>query len=151
MITFKIGDIFSEKVEAIVNPVNCVGVSGAGLALAFRKQYPDNYESYREACSSGECSIGRVVTFQNDVDVSPEYIINFPTKRHYRDKSRLSDINKGLVSLSNEIERLNLLSIAIPALGCGLGGLKWEEVRPLITKHMMKHEYRGIIVLRPND
>ena len=150
MITFKVGDIFSEEVEAIVNPVNCVGVSGAGLALAFRKRYPDNYEAYRSACFDNECSVGKVFTFQNDVGISPEYIINFPTKNHYRDASDLSYIHKGMISLCNEIERLNLLTIAMPALGCGLGGLKWNEVRPVITKYILKYEHRHIVVLNPS-
>lgn len=130
MITLTHGNIFSigDPVEALVNPVNCVGVMGAGLAFAFKQRYPAAYTAYAKACNEGKVVPGRIFTFEDRGHV----ILHFPTKRHYRDRSRLDDIETGLVALVAEIQAREICSVAIPALGCGLGGLEWAAVRPRI-------------------
>lgn len=119
------------KAEAIINPVNCVGVSGKGLALQFKESYPLNYRHYREACESGKLKIGRVHVFSTGME-NPKYIINFPTKNHWREKSKLEYIELGLEDLKKQILNRKIKSIALPKLGCGLGGLSWKDVKPLI-------------------
>lgn len=131
MIYFTTGDIFWCGAEALVNPVNCVGVMGKGMVLKCKKLYPKNYEEYREACKwlkPGRMYVHRVPDPSSHV----KYIINFPTKDHWRDPSRLEYISDGLDVLKEEIKMLRLYSIAIPALGCGCGGLNWKDVEPLI-------------------
>jgi len=133
MISYRIGNILQADCEALVNPVNCVGVAGKGLALQFRQVFPANFEAYRAACQNRQLVPGKLFVFHTGLE-RPKYIINFPTKRHWRDKSRLEDIQLGLKSLIEEIRRLSVRSIAIPALGCGLGGLDWKDVRPMIEQ-----------------
>ena len=130
-VTYTDESIFEADVEAIVNPVNCVGVSGAGLARLFAQKYPENDKLYRQACIEGRVVPGRGVITETGLD-SPAYIVNFPTKRHWRDRSRLDDIELGLRNLHRELLRRRISSIALPALGAGLGGLGWHEVRELI-------------------
>lgn len=132
MIRYMKGDILQAQAEALVNTVNCVGVMGRGIALQFKKAFPDNYKAYYEACQRGEVHPGRVLVFDMGPLSWPRYIINFPTKRHWRSRSRIEDIKKGLVSLVREIQTRNISSVAIPPLGSGLGGLDWNEVRLLI-------------------
>jgi O-acetyl-ADP-ribose deacetylase (regulator of RNase III) len=136
MIEYKKGDIFHEDVEAVVNTVNCVGTMGRGLALQFKNAYPENFEFYVAACERNEVLPGKMLTFKTGRLTNPKYIINFPTKRHCRGKSRIEDIDSGLVALVNEIWFLNIQSIAIPPLGSGLGGLKWSSVRPSIENSL---------------
>lgn len=133
------GDIFNAKTEAIVNPVNCVGVMGKGLALAFKQRYPNNYAAYRKACQTHELQIGRIFTYRlkGDGEGKLHYIINFPTKDHWRDASKVSYIEQGLDALARTIEEIPIHSIAIPPLGCGLGGLSWDIVRPLVIKRLV--------------
>ena len=132
MIEFKSGDIFQEDAEALVNSVNCVGVMGRGIALQFKNSYPENFKAYAAACRREEVQPGRMFVFETGQLANPHYIINFPTKRHWRAKSRLEDIKTGLADLAREIERRSIRSIAIPPLGSNLGGLQWDVVRPLI-------------------
>lgn len=126
------GSIFDERVDALVNPVNCVGAMGAGLALQFKRAFPANYRAYAAACRNGGVKTGEMFVFETGA-MFPAHIINFPTENHYRDKSRVEYIESGLAALAGEIERRAIESVAIPALGCGLGGLDWAEVRPLIV------------------
>jgi O-acetyl-ADP-ribose deacetylase (regulator of RNase III) len=130
------GNILYVDVEAMVNPVNCVGVMGRGLALQFRKAFPENFDAYVIACQRGELRPGHVFVFEREPPANPRYIVNFPTKRHWRDNSLVEDIDAGLVDLVNVVRVRNILSIAIPPLGCGLGGLGWEDVRPRIEHAM---------------
>jgi len=134
VITLTTGDILKAETEALVNTVNCVGIMGRGIALQFKKAYPANFKAYEAACRREEVQPGRMLVFDTGKLTSPRYIINFPTKRHWRGKTRLEDIDAGLDALVSEIKRLNIQSIAIPPLGCGLGGRKWSEVKPLIDK-----------------
>jgi O-acetyl-ADP-ribose deacetylase (regulator of RNase III) len=126
------GDLFAAKVDALVNPVNTVGVMGRGLALAFKQKFPANYAAYRKACGAGDLNIGTMFVFDN-TPASPRWLINFPTKRHFRSASKLDDIHFGLVDLIEQIREHAITSVAMPALGCGLGGLDWADVRPVIV------------------
>ena len=135
MITYTKGDIFSGDYEAIVNPVNCVGVMGAGLAKEFRKRYPAMFLAYQSECKKERVSIGVCLVWDTDVP-NPKYVVNLPTKIHWKDSSEYEYIRLGLVSLESYIRNNNIKSIGIPALGCGLGGLDWKELRPLFDKYL---------------
>jgi O-acetyl-ADP-ribose deacetylase (regulator of RNase III) len=134
MIEVTQGDLLKQDVEALVNAVNCVGVMGRGIALQFQRAFPENFRVYESACKRSEFRPGSMLVFETDLLKNPRYVINFPTKRHWRDKSRLTDIESGLVALVAEVKRLGIRTIALPALGCGLGGLEWLDVRPRIEK-----------------
>jgi len=134
MIESKHGDILVAEAEALVNTVNCVGVMGRGIALQFRKAFPDNFKAYEAACDLGEVRPGSMLTFETGRLAGPRYIINFPTKRHWKGKSRIGDIDSGLIALVGEVKKRSIRSIAVPPLGCGLGGLNWSEVRPKIIE-----------------
>ncbi len=132
MITITKGNLIYAEAEALVNTVNCVGHMGKGIALQFKKAFPDNFKAYEQACRKEAVRPGQVLVYETSSILNPKYIINFPTKRHWRGKSQLKDIEAGLISLVKEIKKRHISSIAIPPLGCGLGGLKWNVVRPLI-------------------
>ncbi len=131
------GDILRDESEAIVNTVNCVGIMGRGIALQFRRAYPDNFKAYESACRNSEVQPGRMFVFETG-DLTPRYIINFPTKRHWRGKSRMEDIESGLEALVAVLEERKIKSIALPPLGSGLGGLAWLEVREQIIAAFRK-------------
>jgi O-acetyl-ADP-ribose deacetylase (regulator of RNase III) len=132
MIELTQGDILRADAEALVNTVNCVGVMGRGIALQFRKAFPENYKAYKAVCERGELRPGKLFIYEQAQLTNPRYIINFPTKDHWKGKSRLEYIDTGLEALVQEVRRLGIRSIAIPPLGCGQGGLKWSDVRPRI-------------------
>ena len=132
MIDLVKGNLLEADAEALVNTVNCVGIMGKGVALQFKQAYPDNFESYAKACKDGEVEPGRMFVFETGRMVNPRFIINFPSKRHWRAESRIEDIELGLTALVNEVRRLGIQSVAVPPLGCGSGGLDWEDVRPRI-------------------
>ena len=150
MIEFKVGDIFAEEVEALVNTVNCVGVMGRGVALQFKRAFPANFNAYAERCKRNEMLPGQVFVFETGNPVSPRFIINFPTKRHWRSKSRTEDIESGLHSLVGAIEERGIRSVALPALGCGLGGLDWNrEVRPMLVATFSELPDVRVVVFEP--
>ena len=126
------GNVVKADAEALVNTVNCVGVMGKGVALQFKQAFPDNMKEYGKACKKKQVQPGRMLTFATSRLGNPKYIINFPTKRHWKGKSRLDDIESGLRALVEEVRRLEIKSIAIPPLGCGSGGLDWTTVRAMI-------------------
>ena len=132
MIEFKTGDILNDDAEALLNTVNCVGVMGRGIALQFKRAFPQNFKAYAEACRQEAVQPGRMFVFETGRLTPPRYIINFPTKRHWRGKSRMSDIEAGLQALVDTIREKRIRSVAIPPLGSGLGGLDWAEVRERI-------------------
>ncbi len=133
MIEIVHGDLFKAPTEALVNAVNTVGVMGKGIALQFRQVYPQMFVAYEVACKAGGVRIGQMQVFDRGAaSEHARWIINFPTKRHWREPSRLADVGTGLVDLVATVQRLGIRSIAIPPLGCGLGGLDWKEVRPRI-------------------
>lgn len=132
MITYAQGNLLTADVDALVNTVNTVGVMGKGIALQFKRAFPSNYDDYRAACERHEVRIGEMYVHRLSNVIKPTYIINFPTKRHWRSPSRLEDIESGLAALRDSIAALEISSIAIPPLGCGNGGLDWNVVRPRI-------------------
>ena len=134
MITFTTGNLLTNDAEALVNTVNLDGVMGKGIALQFAKAFPEILAPYEAACRSGELAAGRVQVIERPGLINPRYIINVPTKRHWRGKSRMADIDAGLVDLVRVVREHGIRSIAIPPLGCGLGGLAWDDVRPRIER-----------------
>ena len=127
------GDLLElDDVDAIVNAVNCVGVMGKGIALQFKNRWPGNFTRYATACKAGEVRPGRMFVYDVGEPAKLRYIINFPTKAHWREASKIEFIRDGLVDLIAQIRHLKIRSIAIPSLGCGNGGLKWDEVRSSI-------------------
>lgn len=146
MIEFKTGDVLNERAQALVNTVNCVGVMGRGVALQFKEKWPDNFRTYAAACGRGEVQPGRMFVYATGGSDLPHYIINFPTKRHWRGKSRLEDIDAGLRALVDEVRCRHITSIAIPPLGAGLGGLDWRDVRSrIVTAFEPLTEVRTIV------
>jgi O-acetyl-ADP-ribose deacetylase (regulator of RNase III) len=150
MIRFKTGDILSEDAEALVNTVNCVGYMGRGIALQFKEAWPDNFKVYAAACRRHEVQPGRMFVFETGRLTNPRFIINFPTKRHWRGKSRIEDIEAGLDALVEEIQRREIRSIAVPPLGAGLGGLDWPAVRDRIERTLGRLEAVRIVVFEPS-
>ena len=132
MIRNSTGNLLQADVEALVNTVNCDGFMGKGIALQFKQAWPENFDAYARACRAKEVRPGHMLVWESGRMVNPRYIINFPTKRHWREKSRLEDIRNGLRALVADVRRLGIRSIAVPPLGCGNGGLDWQNVRPLI-------------------
>jgi O-acetyl-ADP-ribose deacetylase (regulator of RNase III) len=129
------GDLLKQHdVDAIVNTVNCVGIMGKGIALQFKKKWPANFKAYADACKAGLVKPGHLFIYHAGALVTPKYIINFPTKDHWRGSSRIEFIQDGLVDLVKQIQALGITSIAIPPLGCGNGGLEWQKVKPLIEQ-----------------
>ncbi|MCH7823714.1 MAG: macro domain-containing protein [Acidobacteria bacterium] len=149
MIAYKTGDILGEDAEALVNTVNCVGVMGRGIALQFKKAFPENYKSYAAACKRNEVQPGRMFVSETGQLTNPRYVINFPTKRHWRGKSRMEDIDAGLLALAEEIRSRGIRSIAIPPLGSGLGGLDWPEVRSRIEAALEEFSDLDVVVFEP--
>lgn len=142
------GSIFDADVDALVNPVNCVGVMGKGLALAFKRTFPTVFREYASACEAGEIVLGRVQLVETRVKSGPKFVINFPTKNHWRGKSRLEDVRTGVADLVKQTRAKNVRSIAIPALGCGLGGLEWKTVRGVLEK-AFEHEDVRVLLFGP--
>ena len=149
MIEYKIGDILTEDSEALVNTVNCVGVMGRGVALQFKRRFPDNFKAYETECKQGRMKPGCVFVYDTGNMHPPRYIINFPTKRHWRGKSRMEDIESGLESLANSIRSHRIRSIAIPPLGSGLGGLEWAEVRARMEAELQELYGVEIVIFEP--
>jgi O-acetyl-ADP-ribose deacetylase (regulator of RNase III) len=145
-----IGDILAADVEALVNTVNCVGIMGRGVALQFKKAFPENFKAYEAACAEGSVQPGRMFVFETGTVTNPKYVINFPTKRHWRGKSRMEDIESGLKALVQEIQTRAIKSVALPPLGSGLGGLNWREVRARIEAALRRLEGVDIVVYEPN-
>src|SRR6266700_3094216 len=126
------GNLLEATADALVNTVNCVGVMGKGIALQFKQAFPENFRFYEKACHAGEVQLGKMFIVPTESLLYPKFIINFPTKGHWKAKSRLKDIQTGLNALVSDILRLRIRSIALPPLGCGNGGLDWSDVYPLI-------------------
>ena len=151
MIEYRHGDILQADAEALVNTVNCVGIMGRGVALQFKNSYPKNFKAYEAACRSGDVQPGRMFVFETGQLTNPKFIINFPTKRHWRGKSRMEDIEAGLEALASEIQTRRIRSIALPPLGSGLGGLVWRDVRSRIEKALKPLNGVRVLVYEPHD
>jgi O-acetyl-ADP-ribose deacetylase (regulator of RNase III) len=149
-ITLTTGNILKADAEAIVNTVNCVGIMGRGIALQFKKAFPANFRAYALACEEGEVQPGRMFVFDTGAFTNPRYIINFPTKRHWKGKSRIEDIESGLTALAQEVRERGIKSVAIPPLGSGLGGLDWDEVRPRIEAALRDVPDLDVLIYQPN-
>jgi len=146
------GDLFDADVAALVNPVNCVGICGKGLARAFAQRFPRMESTYKRGCARGTVAPGRVQVVKLDVSErsgAASYVINFPTKRHWRDDSRLDDVANGLDSLVDALTSLRIDSVAIPALGCGNGKLAWNDVFPLIEATAARIDHVRLVVYPP--
>lgn len=151
MIEYTTGDVLAADVDALVNTVNCVGVMGRGIALQFRNAWPENFRAYAAACERGGVRTGEMFIHATGSLKGPRYIVNFPTKRHWRSKSELADIEAGLTALRRDIERLGIRSIAVPALGAGLGGLSWSLVRARIADALGGLDEVRVIVYEPHS
>ncbi len=149
MIRFTRGDILGVDTEALVNSVNCVGIMGRGIALQFKQAFPANFKAYEIACKRGDVQPGRMFVYDSGELTWPRYIINFPTKRHWRGKSRIEDIQTGLKALVSEIRQRGIRSIALPPLGSGLGGLDWNEIRLLIEQALAALPDVEMLVFEP--
>jgi len=133
MIYFTKGNIINSDSEALVNTVNTVGVMGKGIALAFKKAFPENFKIYKNDCDNNNFKIGDILVTQTG-QLTPKYILNFPTKEHWRGRSKIQYIEIGMKKFVNVLEEYEIKSVAIPPLGCGNGGLNWDEVKPIILK-----------------
>ncbi len=151
MIRFKTGNILHEDAEALVNTVNCVGVMGRGIALQFKKAYPENFRAYARACEAGAVRPGRVFVYETGALTNPRFILNFPTKRHWRSRSRMHDIEAGLVDLAKEVRARGIRSIALPPLGSGLGGLDWGRVRERAEAALSDLDDVNVVIFEPSD
>jgi O-acetyl-ADP-ribose deacetylase (regulator of RNase III) len=150
MIEFTTGDILAADTDALVNTVNCVGFMGRGIALRFKRAWPENFKAYAAACRDQEVRPGRMLVFETGRVTGPRFIVNFPTKRHWRGKSRIEDIDAGLDALVAEIRSRGIRSIAIPPLGAGLGGLDWaRQVRPHIERALSAVPDVKVVVFEP--
>lgn len=144
------GNLLESDSEAIVNTVNTVGVMGKGIALQFRDSFPVNYKLYKAACKEGEVKIGKMFVTTVGQLGNPRFIINFPTKEHWKNPSQIDYIKSGLIDLKNVIKKLNIKSISIPPLGSGSGGLNWLEVRPLIVEALGDLKDVDVFIYEPD-
>jgi O-acetyl-ADP-ribose deacetylase (regulator of RNase III) len=136
VIRFGSGNLLNADVDALVNPVNCVGVLGKGLALQFKRAYPEMVKPYERACAAGEVVPGAVHVVDRGPGQQPRWILNVPTKRHWRNPSRFDDVAAGARALADTVRELDIRSVAVPPLGCGNGGLDWSEVRPMLLSSL---------------
>lgn len=143
------GNLLEADAEALVNTVNTVGVMGTGIALQFKRAYPEMFKAYAAACKRGEVRLGKVHVWPTDAMTGPRYIINFPTKSHWKARSKLRDIENGLVDLVKVVRDLGITSIAVPPLGCGQGGLRWSDVRALIENAFKTEADVEVIIYPP--
>ncbi len=150
MLEITSGNLLEADADALVNTVNCVGVMGKGIALQFKQAFPDNTREYERACRAKALHPGKMLVFRTDRRI-PKYIINFPTKQHWKGKSQIAFIKSGLESLTREVESLQIKSIAIPPLGCGNGGLDWDDVYPLIKNAFAAHPEVQVLVYAPTS
>lgn len=143
------GNLLESQAEALVNTVNTVGVMGKGIALMFKEKFPLNYKLYKQACSQKAVQVGQVFVTRNPEFSNPKWIINFPTKEHWRGKTKLAWIESGMDDLVRVVRELEITSIAIPPLGCGNGGLDWDQVRPIILSKLQSIGAVDIEVFEP--
>lgn len=149
MISFTRGNILDADVDAIVNTVNTVGIMGKGIALMFKERFPDNFDAYVRACKNNEVRIGRMFVTEHEDLFRPRWIINFPTKTHWRVKTQLRWIREGMQDLLRVIRANKIRSIAIPPLGCGNGGLHWHDVKPVIVAALEEVDGLHVFLYEP--
>lgn len=151
MIEYTTGNLLDADVEALVNTVNTVGVMGKGVALMFKEGFPENYRAYASACKRDEVVTGRMFVTRRDALMGPKWIINFPTKEHWRSKTQMAWIEAGLDDLRRVIQSQGIRSIALPPLGCGNGGLDWRDVQPRIEAALSAMDPVRILVFEPTQ
>lgn len=151
MIEFARGNLLEAKVEALVNTVNTVGVMGKGVALMFKEAYPENFKAYEAACRKKEVKVGHMFVTEPQSLIGPKWIINFPTKEHWRGDSKMVWIEAGLKDLRRVIAEKKIRSIAIPPLGSGNGGLNWSDVRPKLEAALRALNDVRVIIYEPTD
>jgi O-acetyl-ADP-ribose deacetylase (regulator of RNase III) len=151
MITDGHGNLLDADVDALVNTVNTVGVMGKGIALQFKRAYPDMFRAYVRAAKAGDIELGRMHVWPTGQMTGPRYVINFPTKRHWRAPSALPDIERGLDDLVRVIDELKITSLALPPLGCGNGGLDWSDVEPRIRAALAAVPEVNVVVYPPGE
>ncbi len=149
MMRFTTGNLLDADVEALVNTVNTVGVMGKGIALMFKERFPGNFKAYAAACKNEEVHVGKMFVAPSNELSGPRWIINFPTKQHWRQRTKLEWIRDGLEDLRRVVQEEQIRSIAVPPLGCGNGGLDWADVRPLIESALGELEGVEVIVYKP--
>ncbi len=133
MLRILTGDLFDSDAQVLTNAVNCAGVMGKGIALEFKRRFPDMYKDYTQRCRAGKTKLGEPYVYRQP---SPPHVLNFPTKGHWRDRSELPVIVAGLECLARYYQEWGIESLAVPALGCGLGGLEWRVVGPMLCRHL---------------
>jgi Predicted phosphatase homologous to the C-terminal domain of histone macroH2A1 len=143
------GNLLEADVEALVNTVNTVGVMGKGVALQFKIAYPQMFKEYQKACKKGQVQIGKMYIYQNNAIKNPKFIINFPTKQHWREPSDMFFVREGLKALIDVVKTNKIKSIALPPLGCGMGGLNWIEVLPTIQQAFKELPDVRVLVFPP--
>ncbi|MCZ6448333.1 MAG: macro domain-containing protein [Alphaproteobacteria bacterium] len=136
-VTVKIGDLFESDAQTLVNTVNCVGIMGKGIAYEFKRRFPEMFKDYVELCERNEVQLGKPYLYKELFD---KWVINFPTKDHWRSVSRLEDINQGFEYLKYHYKRWGITSVAVPPLGCGMGQLDWDVVGPTLYRHLSELE-----------
>jgi O-acetyl-ADP-ribose deacetylase (regulator of RNase III) len=151
MIRYTTGNLLAAEADALVNTVNTVGVMGKGIALMFKEAFPANYVAYEAACKAGDVEVGHMFVTERRELMGPRWIINFPTKKHWRHPSKLDWVTDGLDDLKALIERLDIRSIALPPLGSGNGGLDWSVVRECIETKLSGLNDVDIIVYEPTS
>lgn len=151
MIHYTEGNLLDADVEAVVNTVNTVGVMGKGIALMFKEAFPENFQRYEAACKAKEVQVGRMFVTERRELMGPKWIVNFPTKQHWRQPTKLEWVVEGLKDLRAFIGEKGVRSIAIPPLGCGNGGLEWSQVRPEIEAALDDLEGVDIVVYEPTS
>ena len=149
MMRFTTGNLLEAKVAALVNTVNTVGVMGKGLALMFKERFPENYTAYVKACRAEEVQTGQMFVFPVEEKSGLQWIVNFPTKQHWRLPTKIEWVRDGLVALRDTIQDKQISSIALPPLGCGNGGLQWSVVRPLVEEVLSGLRAVEILVYEP--
>lgn len=149
MIRYTQGNLLEADADALVNTVNTVGVMGKGVALMFKDAFPDNFRAYAAACQRGEVKVGEVFVFERADLLRPRWILNFPTKEHWRGGTRPEWIDAGLRDLVRVVRARAIRTLALPPLGCGNGGLRWDDVRPRIARHLESLNEVNIIVHEP--
>lgn len=148
-VSIKSGDLLNEESDAIVNTVNCVGIMGKGIALQFKQRWPQNFKAYAAACERKEIRPGKMFVYDCGEWAKPRFIINFPTKVHWRGDSRIEYIEEGLHDLVLQVKRLGIKSLALPPLGCGSGGLDWDTVKSLIVDAFKGHPEVQVDLFEP--
>ncbi len=145
------GNLLEADTQALVNTVNTVGVMGKGIALQFKERFPMNFKIYADACKKGEIQVGKMLVVRVNTLIGEKIIINFPTKTEWFKKSQYSYIEDGMKDLARVISAYKITSIAIPPLGCGNGGLKWDKVKSIMEKYLSPLSNISIKVYEPNE